>query len=41
LDYGLNYWLHPRVVFKADFSDNLDVDGPDNDSFNLGVGLSF
>ncbi len=40
-DYGLNYWLHPRVVFKADYSNNLNVDGPDNDSFNLGVGWSF
>ncbi len=39
--YGVNYWLTPGVVFKADYTDNVDVDGPDNDSFNLGLGWSF
>lgn len=38
-DYGLNYWLHPRVVLKADYSDTVgDAEG---DAFNLGVGWSF
>lgn len=39
IDYGVNFWLHPQVVFKADFSDYQDNDS--NDSFNLGVGWSF
>lgn len=39
LDYGLNYWLHPRVVLKADYSD--DRSDSDNDSINLGLGWSF
>jgi Gram-negative porin len=37
-DYGLNYWLHPRVVVKADYSDVRDGG---NDSVNVGVGWSF
>ncbi len=40
-DYGLNYWLNKRVVLKADYSNNIDKDGPDNDSLNLGLGWSF
>ncbi len=40
-DYGLNYWLTDRVVLKADYSDNIDKAGNDNDSLNLGVGWSF
>lgn len=39
IDFGLNYWLHPRVVLKADYSD--DRSDSDNDSVNLGVGWSF
>ncbi len=39
--YGVNYWLTPGVVFKADYTDNVDVAGADNDSFNLGLGWSF
>lgn len=38
-DYGLNYWLHPRVVLKADYSDIRNKGG--NDSLNLGLGWSF
>lgn len=38
-DYGLNYWLHPQVIFKIDMSD--DRSDSDNDSLNLGVGWSF
>jgi hypothetical protein len=40
-DYGINYWLTPNVVLKADYSNNTDKDGDDNDSLNLGVGWSF
>lgn len=41
---GLNYWLHPNVVLKADvqFEDDDDRnDDNDLDGFNLGVGWSF
>jgi len=39
VDYGVNYWLTPDVVFKADFQDASDYN--ENDSFNLGVGWAF
>ena len=42
--FGLNYWLHPNVVFKADVQLEDDDDrNSDNDldGFNLGVGWSF
>lgn len=39
VDYGVNYWLDPRVVFKFDISD--DQSASDSDSINLGVGWSF
>lgn len=38
-DYGVNYWLTPRVVLKADYSDIRSTGG--NDSLNLGLGWSF
>jgi len=38
-DYGVNFWLHPQVVFKADWTDRKN--GSDDDTFNLGVGYSF
>lgn len=37
-DVGVNYWLHPQVVLKADYSDNKENG---SDSFNLGVGWQF
>jgi len=40
-DYGLNYWLNPHVVIKADYSDDRSDAGADNDSLNLGLGWSF
>ena len=42
-DYGINYWLAPTVVLKADYTDyvNDSTDGKDKDAFNLGVGWSF
>ena len=39
-DYGVNYWLHPRVVLKADYTDSVG-EGDESDAFNLGVGWSF
>jgi Gram-negative porin len=40
--YGVNYWLHPNVVLKADVTDYVnESSGEDKDSFNLGVGWSF
>lgn len=38
-DIGINYWLHERVVLKADYQDAGDYN--DNDSLNLGLGWSF
>ena len=39
-DYGVNYWIHPRVVLKADYTDTVG-DGDEADALNLGVGWSF
>ena len=38
IDIGLNYWLTPRVAFKADYQDEQNSS---NDSFNLGLGWSY
>ena len=42
-EYGLNYWLHPQVVLKADYTDfvNDNTGTTDSDALNLGVGWSF
>lgn len=42
-EYGVNYWLHPQVVLKADYTDyvNDNSGSTDNDALNLGVGWSF
>lgn len=42
-DYGLNYWLTPNVVLKADYTDfvNKNSGTTDKDALNLGVGWSF
>ncbi|MCR8921327.1 porin [Dasania sp. GY-MA-18] len=41
-DYGVNYWLTPNVVLKADYTDYVnDSTGTDDDAFNLGIGWSF
>ncbi len=37
-DIGVNYWLNPNVVLKADYQNNLEAG---DDAFNLGVGWSF
>lgn len=42
---GVNYWIMPRVVLKADYTDvHYDTDGKDNDAddnISLGIGWSF
>ncbi|MDC0640872.1 porin [Porticoccaceae bacterium] len=41
IDLGLNYWLHPNVVFKFDYQ-NQDAPGNTGyDGINVGVGYSF
>jgi hypothetical protein len=39
VEYGINYWIHPQVVLKADWSDFRN--GSDGDTLNLGLGFSF
>ncbi len=42
LDLGLNYWLHPDVVFKADYQRQTGPVGMARfDGFNLGMGYQF
>lgn len=42
IDIGLNYWLTPTVVFKADYQDQDAPSGKTElDGVNLGVGWSF
>ena len=43
LDVGVNYWLHPNVVFKLDFQKQEAEarNGKEYDGFNLGVGYQF
>ncbi len=38
-DFGVNYWLNPHVVLKADYTDT--VGDSEGDALNLGVGWSF
>jgi hypothetical protein len=39
---GLNYWVAPTVVLKADYQDQSAPTGKDEfDGLNLGVGWSF
>lgn len=41
-DYGINYWLTPTVVLKADYTDYVsESNGSDKDALNLGLGWSF
>lgn len=41
-DLGVNYWLHERVVLKADYQFQDAPRGKDEfNGFNLGLGLSF
>ena len=39
---GVNYWLHPNVVFKFDYQDqDAPADRAEYDGWNLGVGYMF
>jgi hypothetical protein len=39
---GVNFWLHPNVVFKFDYEDqDAPVGGKELDGWNLGVGYQF
>ena len=40
-DLGINYWPHPDVVIKADYQDQDNDDGENQDGFNLGIGYQF
>lgn len=40
-DIGLNWWPHPDVVIKADYQNQDNDDGKDQDGVNLGVGYQF
>ena len=40
-DIGLNYWLHPNVVFKMDYQNQDTPSKTGYDGFNMGVGYSF
>lgn len=40
-DLGINFWLHPNVVFKIDYQKQTKDAGLEDDGFNLGVGYSF
>jgi len=41
-DLGVNYWLHPNVVFKFDYQDQDAAPGrKELDGWNLGVGYQF
>lgn len=41
IDVGMNYWLHPDVVLKADYQWQNNDDGKNLNGFNLGVGYQF
>jgi predicted porin len=41
-DVGVNYWLHPNVVFKLDYQDQDAPAGKkEMDGWNIGVGYQF
>ena len=40
-DIGLNYWLHPNVVFKMDYQNQDTPTKTGYDGINIGVGYSF
>lgn len=41
IDVGVNFWPHPDVVLKADYQQQDNDNGQDQDGFNLGVGYQF
>lgn len=40
-DVGVNYWPHPDVVLKADYQQQDNENGENQDGFNLGIGYQF
>ena len=40
-DVGVNWWLHPQVVVKADYQAQDNDNGKDQNGFNLGLGYHF
>ncbi len=38
---GLDWWLHPDVVLKADYQKQDNDDGANRDGINLGIGYQF
>ena len=40
-DLGMNYWLHPNVVFKIDYQNQDNNSGTGSDGINIGVGYSY
>jgi len=40
-DLGINYWLHPNVVFKLDYQNQHAAGGTGPDGINIGVGYSY
>lgn len=40
-DVGVNYWPHPDVVLKADYQQQDNDNGSNQDGFNLGIGYQF
>ena len=41
IDFGINYWPHPNIVFKADVQFSEPANGADEETVNLGVGYMF
>jgi predicted porin len=41
VDIGMNYWLHPNVVFKIDYQNQDNNSGTGSDGINIGVGYSY
>ena len=40
--FGVNYWLHPKVVLKADYQlEDVPAGSSDDDRINLGIGYQF
>jgi len=40
-DLGINYWLHPNVVFKLDYQNQHAAGEAGYDGINIGVGYSY
>src|SRR5690606_13172106 len=41
-DFGINYWIHPHVVLKADYQfQDAPIGSADDDRINRGIGYQF